>query len=81
MMGKDNVIKIPENRCHFCGREATLLCDKVKGEIRSIDIGGPGVISSGIMTCDKPICKDCATHIDGADYCRSCIDILKKALI
>ncbi|MTI61850.1 MAG: hypothetical protein FH762_18030 [Firmicutes bacterium] len=75
------VIELPENRCHFCGRrEATLLCDKVKGEIRAIDLGGPGVLSNGVVTCDKPICRECATHIDGADYCPDCIEILKKAL-
>ncbi|SFL09928.1 hypothetical protein SAMN02983006_00181 [Halanaerobium salsuginis] len=75
----DTLIKLPENRCYFCGkREATLLCDKVKGEIRAIDVGGPGVLSSGIITCDKPICEKCATHIDGADYCPDCVEKLKN---
>jgi len=80
-MDDNKVIKLPEERCQFCGkREATKLCDKVIGETRAIDMEGPGVISSGLMTCDKKICDKCATHIDGADYCPECVQKIKKAL-
>lgn len=79
-MGKTKVIEISSERCKFCGRPATKLCDKVKGTSVAIDKEGPGVISHHIHHCDNLICDRCTTQIDGADYCPDCIRKLKKAL-
>lgn len=80
MMGSNKVIRLPKKRCQFCGREATLMCDKVKGEYTRFDYPEPGAVTSGLLTCDKKICKKCATHIDGADYCPDCIKKIRKKL-
>lgn len=80
-----NVIELPENRCQSCGKkEATLLCDKVKmysnNGIKCSRDNGCKPMKDKIHHCNKQICEDCATHIDGADYCPDCIKQLKKGV-
>lgn len=82
------IVGLPKNRCEFCKkREATKLCDKVKGEYRYI--GHPPRINgkvdwsipmTGIMTCDRMICDECSTNIDGMDICPKCLKEIKKVL-
>nr|DAE65405.1 MAG TPA: putative tRNA pseudouridine synthase [Caudoviricetes sp.]DAV52688.1 MAG TPA: putative tRNA pseudouridine synthase B-Protein complex, Box H/ACA, snoRNP.95A [Caudoviricetes sp.] len=31
------------------------------------------------MTCDKPICDDCTTRVNGFDFCPDCIQKIKNA--
>lgn len=79
-MSRDKIVNLSKHRCTFCGKPAELLCDKVVGTIRTIDLEGPGVVIDEIKTCDRLICKECATHIGGADYCPACVRELKEAL-
>lgn len=84
----DNVHELPKERCEFCKkREATKLCDKVKGTWSWV--GHPPKINGyidtkepmdGIITCDNKICDKCATNITGMDACPSCLEEIKKAL-
>lgn len=85
-------IKLPENRCEFCGKEATLLCDKVRGSWRSFGhpptkkayliagIEGVYMPASGIHTCDALMCEKCATNITGMDLCPGCLKEIKQFL-
>lgn len=80
-----SIKKLPENRCQFCKkREATKLCDKVKGEYSYI--GHPPKINgkidmtiqmTGLRTCDKKMCDICATNISGMDLCPDCLAEIK----
>jgi hypothetical protein len=88
----NSITKLPEHRCQFCGREATKLCDKVKGEYRWA--GHPprsiGMCihptraftepMTGIITCDAMICDKCATNITGMDLCPKCLKEIRLAL-
>ena len=82
-----SVIELPKNVCQICKkREATRLCDKVKGEWRYI--GHPpkinGIISqksmSGIIMCDRLLCDQCTTNITGMDFCPKCLAETKSAI-
>ena len=71
-----NVVKfIPkEERCSFCGKQATLLCDMPSMSIvTSIDF------KRTVFTCDKNICKDCTTRVGEFDYCPDCVKKIKLA--
>jgi hypothetical protein len=87
------IVKLPENICQACKkREATKLCDKVKGEYKWA--GHPPrstrVIShtkqafseplTGTITCDRMLCDKCATNITGMDLCPRCLSEIKMAL-
>lgn len=63
--------------CRFCGKTATLLCDMNVGKVIS-HARGAG-FGSHIITCDKKICPECTTRINGFDYCPDCIIKIKVA--
>lgn len=49
-------------RCAFCADRAGLLCD------------GPTAGGGKSATCDKPICRRCATHVGPErDLCPDCV--------
>lgn len=63
-----------EQRCAFCNREATLLCDMPDGIITtSIDF------QSEVVTCDKNLCEHCTTRIGVFDFCPDCVMKIKTA--
>lgn len=84
-MGDVVRLVLPEAACQFCGKKATKLCDKVKGEYRWIG-HPPRSVSmtrafaepmTGIITCDATICDKCATNITGMDLCPKCSKEIK----
>ncbi len=90
------VIKLNElcEVCHK--RKATRLCDKVKGEWRFAGhppmeweqdpYDGEwyrkmsDIPMSGISTCDRKMCDECATNISGMDLCPRCIKEIREAI-
>lgn len=83
-----------KDRCSFCSRPATKLCDAPVG--RSYYVGHPprSLVEAGKMrdvywkkvdngwvrTCDKPICDRCAVSIaPEIDYCPDCVRRIKMA--
>lgn len=62
--------------CPFCRkREATLLCDMpVNKVIRHARGYG---FDSHILTCDKMICTECTTRVNGFDFCPDCVKTIK----
>jgi hypothetical protein len=81
-----------KHKCMFCHkREATRLCDRVTGGYHFI--GHPPVEgithqkvfftgkSEGIFTCDRLICDECSTYINGMDFCPKCRDEIKEFLL
>lgn len=78
-----------KKKCISCGRQATKLCDIVTGVASWA--GHPprknGVFTDQLgevpmewnLTCDKPICEKCATHMnEHMDICPDCIKEIKK---
>ena len=76
-------------KCIFCGKLATKLCDFVLGTARWAG-HPPRYITGGIhnsespmshiMTCDRPICDKCAIHINESfDICPKHYEEIKKA--
>ena len=80
-----NIIEIPKNVCKECGkREATQLCDFVKGVWNWV--GHPpkengkfpqDLTMSGTYTCDLMLCKECSTQVENNDYCKKHANVLK----
>lgn len=65
-----------ENLCPFCKkREATLLCDMPHSTIVT-HARGSG-FKSYTMTCDKKICTECTTRVNGFDFCPDCVKKIK----
>ncbi|MBP2638291.1 MAG: hypothetical protein H6Q72_4198 [Firmicutes bacterium] len=65
-----------DERCSFCKRnKATLLCDYPVGEWISPHM----VLKHGKkVTCDRPICESCATHLGyETDFCPKCMKKVK----
>lgn len=63
-----------EQRCAFCHREATLLCDMPAADITtSVDF------QSSVLTCDKNLCEHCTTRIGEFDFCPGCVMKIKTA--
>lgn len=63
-----------EDRCQFCGKESTLLCDMPSmSVVRSVDF------VRRVFTCDKRICTQCATRVREFDYCPDCVKKIKLA--
>lgn len=63
-----------KQRCEFCHREATLLCDMPVGEvISSVDL------QPRVQTCDENLCEYCATRIGAFDFCPDCVMKIKTA--
>ena len=68
-----------ENLCLFCKkREATLLCDMPHSTIVT-HARGSG-FESRIITCDRRICTECATRVNGFDFCPECIKKIKPGI-
>ena len=72
----DNVSKyVPEeDRCQFCGREATLLCD-----MPSMTVVSSADFVRRVWTCDKRICTKCTTRVNAFDFCPECVKKIKLA--
>ena len=70
---------IPEDDlCQFCRkRKATLLCDMPHSTIVT-HARGSG-FESRIITCDRRICTECTTRVNGFDFCPECIKKIKTA--
>lgn len=77
------------DRCAFCGKPSTLLCDRVIGlQYAGTSPRGHDYTSIDLApyTCDTPLCEGCAvnagaTHFSGdnggfetTDYCPDCAD-------
>ena len=63
-----------KERCAFCHREATLLCDMPVAEVcTSIDF------KSYVQTCDKNLCEKCTTRVGAFDFCPDCVRKIKTA--
>ncbi len=68
-----NVIHIPENACPFCRKnEATQLCDFVVDYIWTTI---PSRFGRQTITCDNPMCKECATNVAGHEFCPVCKEL------
>lgn len=85
----DEVIKLEElcSVCHK--KKATLLCDYIVHEWRfaghppfkyTEDVYTGEIYKelsdipiSGVQTCDRKICSDCATKFNGLDLCPKCV--------
>lgn len=62
--------------CPFCGkREAKLLCDMPVNKV--IRHARGDCFYSHIMTCDKMICTECTTRVNGFDFCPDCVKMIK----
>jgi hypothetical protein len=47
-------------KCRFCNRSSEALCDAIVG----------GTLGGDPITCDTPICRMCARHVEpDKDYC------------
>lgn len=73
----DIVKHIPkEDLCPFCKkRKATLLCDMPHSTIVT-HARGSG-FKSYTVTCDKKICTECTTRVNGFDFCPECVRTIK----
>lgn len=64
-----------EQRCSVCGdmrKRAEFLCDMPIAKIwNTIDF------NRAIKTCDKLLCRDCTTQVNGFDFCPDCIKKIK----
>jgi hypothetical protein len=68
-----------EDRCQFCRkRKATLLCDMPRGKIIAPYARNLG-FENHIMTCDRRICTECTTRVNGFDLCPNCVKKIKMA--
>ena len=62
------VVSLPKHPCPFCRRnEATELCDFV--DIWTLHPGNFGILR---QTCNNKMCKECATTVDGHEFCPDC---------
>lgn len=68
-----------EDRCQFCRkRKATLLCDMPRGKIIAPYARNLG-LENHIITCDRRICTECTTRVNGFDLCPNCVKKIKMA--
>lgn len=65
-----------KDRCEFCGREATLLCDMPRKIVSHARGSGFNIT---VLTCDKKICVKCATRVNGYDFCPECVQKIREA--
>ena len=80
-MNMNKVVEfIPEDDlCQFCRkRKATLLCDMPRGKIIAPYARNLG-LENHIMTCDRRICTECTTRVNGFDFFLFCIEKIKTA--
>lgn len=57
--------------CQFCGLQSSLLCD---GETHPRKLGERKL-------CSAPMCRACATSINGKDFCRTCVKDQPEQLV
>lgn len=66
-------LKTPAPSCYKCGKAATVFCDfREYSKAKSTDPYGQEqtIELTSLDTCDKPMCRDCAVHVDDdLDYC------------
>lgn len=64
-----------EDRCQFCNKESTLLCDMPAMQIvtHARKLG----FNSKVLTCDKRICTSCTTRVNNFDFCPDCVQKIK----
>ena len=75
-----------EEKCNFCGKPATKLCDFPTGyhgvifdlpeEEKVFDCRGRDITANQMGTCSLPICDDCAIQYRGMDICPYCMNDL-----
>jgi len=64
------IVQMPDNPCPYCHKnEATQLCDFVVDYIWTTH---PKHFGRMTLTCDNPMCKDCATSVAGHEFCPTC---------
>lgn len=69
---------LKDDLCPFCKKtKATLLCDMPHSTVVT-HARGSG-FKSYIMTCDKKICTECTTRVNGFDFCPDCMKVIKSA--
>lgn len=73
----DIVKHIPKkDLCPFCRkRKATLLCDMPHSTI--VAHAKENGFKSYTVTCDKKICTECTTRVNGFDFCPECVRTIK----
>lgn len=76
-MGDTTKFALEEDKCQFCGKEATLLCDMPKMTIVS-HARGAG-FARHTLTCDKKMCTACTTRVNNFDFCPDCVRAIKIA--
>ncbi len=79
-----------QEKCLFCGKPATLLCDGLIGWDADEDERGLLCNIRGMFTCDAPMCADCGTWhgniffsgkaggMETRDYCPLCQALHEK---
>lgn len=64
-----------KERCSVCGSlkiKAEFLCDMPIGTtVNTIDF------KKRTLTCDKKLCRNCTTQVNGFDFCPDCIKKIK----
>ena len=64
-----------EQRCSVCGslrEKAEFLCDMpIAKSWNTIDF------NRAIVTCDKKLCRNCTTQVNGFDFCPDCVKKIK----
>lgn len=80
-----------DERCVFCKKEATKLCDFPMGYLNFVghtpkilcvyDSKGNEISSDILNRCSRPICDDCSTEWNGMDFCPHCVDEMKNIII
>ncbi len=70
----------PEERCWYCGRKATRLCDADGGIV--FDMPNDKGIKTPIQrtTCSIPMCDKCTTKFGELDFCKRHAEELKNKL-
>ena len=74
------------DRCNFCGKPATKLCDFPTGyhsmifdlpeDEKYFDNKGHDITTEVLGRCSLPICDDCAIQYRGMDICPYCMNDL-----
>ena len=69
-----------EERCWYCQRKATRLCDATSGLL--FDAPNEKGIKTPVQrsTCDIPMCDDCTTRFGELDFCKRHIEELRNIL-
>jgi hypothetical protein len=76
-------LNMSDDRCCFCGKPATKLCDFPVGyhpiiidlpdDAKYFDNEGNDITTEVLGTCSRPICDDCAIQFRDMDICPHCM--------